>query len=67
MLHDVNLAAAWCDRLLLLAAGRTVALDTPPGALTPTHLHAVYGMAAMVLDHPLRPGTPLVLFGEARG
>ncbi len=67
VLHDVNLAAAWCDRLLLLAAGRTVALDTPPGALTPTHLHAVYGMAAMVLDHPLRPGTPLVLFGEARG
>lgn len=29
ILHDLNLAARYCDRLLLLASGRPVALDTP--------------------------------------
>jgi iron complex transport system ATP-binding protein len=67
VLHDVNLAAAWCDRLLLLAGGRTVALDTPAKALTPPNLRAAYAMPATVLPHPLRPGTPLVLFGDADG
>ncbi|NLD56486.1 MAG: heme ABC transporter ATP-binding protein [Burkholderiaceae bacterium] len=65
VLHDVNLAATWCDRLLLLAAGRTVALDTPARALTAAHLRTAYAMSATVLEHPLRPGTPLVLFGDA--
>jgi iron complex transport system ATP-binding protein len=63
VLHDVNLAAAWCDRLLLLADGRTVALDTPQLALTADNLRAVYDMPATVLEHPSRAGVPLVLFG----
>ena len=63
VLHDVNLAAAWCDRLLLLADGRSVALDTPARALTAQNLRTVYDMPATVLAHPSRPGVPLVLFG----
>ncbi len=63
VLHDVNLAAAWCDRLLLLAQGRAVALDTPSRALTSAHLETVYRLPARVLEHPDRAGQPLVLFG----
>jgi iron complex transport system ATP-binding protein len=66
VLHDVNLAAAWCDRLLLLAGGREVMLDTPTRALTSATLEAVYQLPARVLDHPDRPGEPLVLFEAGR-
>jgi iron complex transport system ATP-binding protein len=62
VLHDVNLAAAWCDRVLLLGQGRTVSLDIPQRALTMPHLQTVYGLRARVMDHPDRPGQPLVLF-----
>ena len=62
VLHDVNLAAAWCDRVLLLGDGRAVSLDTPQRVLTAAHLQAVYGLPARVMDHPDRPGQPLVLF-----
>ena len=62
VLHDVNLAAAWCDRILLLGEGRALGLDTPRRVLTEPHLHAVYGLAARVLDHPEQPGQPWVLF-----
>ncbi len=64
VLHDVNLAAAWCDRLLLLAQGREVAQGAPAGVLTPANLQAVYGLPARVMDHPEAPGQPLVLFSR---
>jgi len=63
VLHDVNLAARWCDRLLLLADGRTVALGAPADVLSPVHLATVYGMEATVIDSPVHPGTPMVVFG----
>ncbi|MNK94223.1 Hemin import ATP-binding protein HmuV [compost metagenome] len=63
VLHDVNLAARWCDRLLLLADGRTVALGAPADVLSPAHLATVYGMDATVIDSPVHPGTPMVVFG----
>ncbi|MBN9429616.1 MAG: heme ABC transporter ATP-binding protein [Burkholderiales bacterium] len=67
VLHDVNLAAAWCDRLLLLADGHQVALDTPARVLTEEQMERVYQLPARVLDHPERPGLPWVLFRSAAG
>jgi iron complex transport system ATP-binding protein len=62
VLHDVNLAARWCDRLLLLAEGAIVADGSPAEVLTEPLLARVYGVAARVLAHPLMPNCPLVLF-----
>lgn len=51
-LHDLNLAARYCDRLCLLAGGRAVATGTPAEVLTPDRIGAVYGVTATVLEHP---------------
>jgi len=67
VLHDVNLAAAWCDRLLLLAGRRVLALGSPAEVLTPEHLRQVYAVDARVMPHPATPGQPLVVFSRPPG
>lgn len=62
ILHDVNLAAGCCDRLLLIGEGRAVAFGTPSAVLTPGTLRAVYGVEALVMPHPVHPERPLVVF-----
>jgi len=60
-LHDLNLAAAWCDRLVVLSEGRVVAAGPPEEVLAPELLAEVYGVRALVLEHPTT-GRPLVAF-----
>lgn len=60
ILHDLNLAARYCDRLLLLEAGRVYALGTPDDVLTPAALDAVFGLEVLVQPHPER-GHPLII------
>lgn len=62
IVHDLNLAASCCDRLLLLGQGRVAAFGTPAQVLTPDTLRQVYGVEATVLPHPNQPGRPLVVF-----
>ena len=56
-IHDLNLAARYCDELLVLKAGRLVGQDTPHAVLTPDLLEDVYGFRARVLDDA---GVPVV-------
>jgi iron complex transport system ATP-binding protein len=60
VLHDLNLAALYCDRLVLLAGGRIVAEGTPRDVLTAATLARVYGTAVHVATHAVT-GTPVVL------
>ena len=60
VLHDLNLAAAFADRLLLLDAGVLVASGTPQEVLREEPLSSVYRHPVKVIDHPFRDG-PLVL------
>ncbi|HEX8447536.1 MAG TPA: ABC transporter ATP-binding protein [Sphingomonas sp.] len=50
VLHDLAMAQRFCDRLLLLDAGRLAADGRPEAVLTPERLAAVYGVAAWVGD-----------------
>ena len=47
-MHDLGLAARWCDRIVLLHEGRLVADGPPRDVLTPALLHQVYGIDALV-------------------
>lgn len=60
ILHDLNLAARYCDRILLLEAGRAHALAAPEQALTPASLTSVFGIDVLVQPHPER-GHPLII------
>ncbi|MBV8200442.1 MAG: ABC transporter ATP-binding protein [Acidobacteria bacterium] len=59
-LHDLNLAALFADRALLLAEGRPVAQGTPAEVLTPELIFAAFGVTVEVVAHR-RHGVPLVL------
>lgn len=60
-LHDINLAAHWCDEILLLSGGAILAHGSPQQVLTPANLRQVYEIEADVLPHPTQPGRLLIL------
>lgn len=51
-LHDLNLAARFCDRLVLLHQGQLVAQGSAAQVLTPARLRQVYGVQAHVDTSP---------------
>ena len=52
-LHDLNLAAAYCDRIYLLRNGRMLANGTPLAVLTPALIQEAYGVHAEIGRHPI--------------
>ncbi|MFB7915854.1 ABC transporter ATP-binding protein [Streptomyces sp. NPDC056061] len=60
-LHDLNLAAYYCDRLYVLCDGEVIASGPPAEVLTAELLHEVYGVTGEVVIHP-RTGAPHVTF-----
>ncbi|MBE9125219.1 MULTISPECIES: ABC transporter ATP-binding protein [unclassified Coleofasciculus] len=60
VLHDLNQAAAYSDRLIVLSAGRVVATGSPTDVLTASIIWEVFGVEMTVIPHPLT-GTPICL------
>jgi iron complex transport system ATP-binding protein len=59
-LHDLNLAAEYCSRLVLINSGRIYAEGTPSEVITDDNIKEVYGAGSHVYSHPLS-GLPAVL------
>lgn len=53
VLHDLNLAAAYADRIALLESGRVVACDVPEKVLTAETVSRVYQTPVEVIAHPV--------------
>ncbi|MBU0685354.1 MAG: heme ABC transporter ATP-binding protein [Candidatus Thermoplasmatota archaeon] len=53
VLHDVNLAARYCDRIALLSQGRLEAIGGPKEVLTAETIQSVYGVDVSVRRDPL--------------
>lgn len=64
--HDLNLAAQYCDRLLLLKSGQIVAQGKPMEVLTESGIEAVYGVRPLIVHHPVT-GVPQVLLQPHAG
>lgn len=60
ILHDLNLASSYCDRLLLARRGGLAGTGTPEEILTEDRLREVYGIHLHVTKNPF-DGKPLVL------
>ena len=56
-LHDLNLAALYCDRLLLMKDGTAYRVGPPNETLTEGHLRDVFGLAMRVVTDP-KSGLP---------
>lgn len=52
VLHDLNLAAQYADRIILLCQGRMIAMGTPEDVFTPDTLCHTFNMPVMVTKHP---------------
>jgi iron complex transport system ATP-binding protein len=57
--HDVNLTAEFADRVMLLKAGRAVAVGQPREVLTPDLLRTVFELQVLVDAHPIS-GAPRI-------
>lgn len=62
--HDLNLAAAYCDYLFALQDGHLVGSGTPTDLLTPEFIEKVYGVHARVGTE--EDGTPYIVYRTAR-
>ena len=52
-IHDLNMAALYCDRIYVLKNGRIVLQGTPDEVLTPENIYDVYGVRSSVEKHPI--------------
>lgn len=60
VLHDLNLAALYCDRILLLHDGKVVASGTPHDIIQEKLIEEVYGVQPIIISHP-ENGLPQIL------
>jgi iron complex transport system ATP-binding protein len=65
VLHDLTMAARYCDRLLLVDKGKLVADGAPAEVLTPSRLADTYGISAFIRqDGALPLVVPMARVGQ---
>lgn len=52
-IHNLNVAAAFCDRLILIDQGELVAQGLPEDVINQQRMRAIYGDSVLVSRHPL--------------
>ena len=65
-LHDLDLAATFCDRIAVLHDSRLLACGEPDDVLTPTILHDAFGVLATRVAHPLTGRNHLLFSHDER-
>jgi len=61
VVHDLNLASRFADRLLLLHEGRVLADGTPEAVLTSDQVRHAFGVTSVLLSNPASGQTHLVV------
>ncbi|WP_458526838.1 ATP-binding cassette domain-containing protein [Onishia taeanensis] len=52
VVHDINMAARYCDHLIALHGGRVLAEGPPDTLMRESTLEAIYGLPMRVMPHP---------------
>jgi iron complex transport system ATP-binding protein len=60
VIHDLNLAARFADRVVILRNGQIIAHGTPAEVITPSNLASAFNILARVIEDPVGK-TPLVI------
>lgn len=60
VLHDINMAARFCDEIIALHSGRLIAEGPPETVMTPDALARIYNVPMEVIQHPTS-GLPVAL------
>jgi iron complex transport system ATP-binding protein len=66
-LHDLNLAAQYCDWMIMLNGGRVYAEGTPSDILTAATIKEVYGAEVHVYPHPVNRLPTTVITASGNG
>ncbi len=61
VLHDLNLAAQYADKVLILQNGQTVAFDTPKNIFVSETIREVFGVDVYVTRHAVNSDLPLIV------
>lgn len=61
ILHDLNLAAQYADKILILQNGRKIAFDTPKKVLNKENIRDVFGVEAYITRHAVNWDMPLIV------
>ncbi|WP_312117034.1 heme ABC transporter ATP-binding protein [Brevibacillus reuszeri] len=64
-LHDLNIAAMYCDRLYVIKKGQMVANGTPEQILNPQLIRDVFGVETEVTTHPITGKKHVYFFSES--
>ena len=65
VLHDLNLAAQFCDKLLVLDQGKIAGIGTPEEVLTAAYIRRIFRVEPAIVTHP-ENGAPQVLLTANR-
>ncbi len=65
VLHDLNLAAQYCDRIALLSRGKIRAEGSPDEVITEQNVKEVYGANVCVYPHPINQLPTVFISPEA--
>ena len=60
VLHDLNLASYFCDRIVLMEKGKILSVGTPAEVLTPQQIYQVFSVRMFVSPHPVT-GKPYLI------
>lgn len=61
VLHDLNLASIYCDRILMIHKGKLVSLGAPADIMKSKLIKQVYGTTPIVIEHPVHQIPQIIL------
>lgn len=61
VLHDLNLAAQYADKIMILQKGKKVTFGTPNNVLTKEIIQEVFGIEVYITKHETKPDLPLII------